>query len=72
MLAKESILPGISWAKCILLSFVMAVTVSVYGLLEPYTAPFWQASGLSTLQINIVSISELRRGLGIKPLLAKL
>ena len=72
MLAKESILPGISWAKCILLSFVMAVTVSVYGLLEPYTAPFWKASGLSTLQINIVSSCALLTGLAIQPLLGKL
>lgn len=72
MLAKESILPGVSWAKCILLSFVMAVTVSVYGLLEPYTAPFWKASGLTTLQVNIISSCALLTGLGIQPLLGRL
>ena len=65
-------LPGISWVQCLLLGAAMCLITSSFGLVQPYSAPYLRATGLSKWDINLISGLALLSGMVFQPLIGKL
>lgn len=65
-------LPGTTWPQCIVLGCAMALVTSSFGLLQPFSAPYLRAAGLSTWDVNLVSGIALLSGMLVQPLLGRL
>lgn len=59
------------WRKLVLGAFMCLVT-SVFGLIQPYTAPYLRASGLTALEINLIGGTSSLFAVAIQPLLGRL
>ena len=59
------------WRRLILGAFMCLVT-SVFGLIQPYTAPYLRASGLDPFEINLIGGTSSLLAVAIQPLLGRL
>ena len=59
------------WRRLVLALF-MTLTTGVFGLLQPYTAPYLRASGLDRFEINLIGGVSSLLAVAIQPLLGRL